>query len=171
MEDLADLAHGLRVGGAGREVAAEVQPPEQPAPTVVPLRRVGQAPRHQRLALQQDGQVCECPLRTAAAHGHQRLQQSIQAMTAACHMLQAHRNQCLVLQRLTQALTARCWLRWPMRTSSACIDVPVCHASQAPYLTSMSSRRMGSNQREHVRHGFSLGGLCERHGAHDFAQF
>ncbi len=51
VEHLAHLAHGLRVGGAGGEVPLEVQAPEQAAPAVVPLRRVGQAPWHQRLAL------------------------------------------------------------------------------------------------------------------------
>ena len=51
VQDLADLAHRLRVGGGRREVAAPVQAPVQAAPPVVSVRRVGQAPRHQRLAL------------------------------------------------------------------------------------------------------------------------
>ena len=47
----ADLAHRLRVGGGGGEVALPVQAAKQAAPAVVPVRRVRQAPRHQRLAL------------------------------------------------------------------------------------------------------------------------
>lgn len=88
VEDLADLAHGLRVGRAGREVAAVVQPPKQPAPAVVPLRRVGQAPRHQRLALQQRIQAVGAGLLCAQAPWNQRLalQQLIWAVTAICPM-------------------------------------------------------------------------------------
>jgi hypothetical protein len=53
MEHLAHLAHGLRVGGAGGEVAVPVQPAKQAAPPVVPVSSVGQAPGHQRLSLHQ----------------------------------------------------------------------------------------------------------------------
>ena len=88
VEHLADLAHGLRVGRAGREVAAQVQPPKQPAPAVVPLRRVGQAPRHQRLALQRFIPAVSARLPSAQAHGRQRLAvpQLIWAVTAVCRM-------------------------------------------------------------------------------------
>lgn len=51
VEHLAHLAHGLRVGGAGGEVARQVQPAKEAAPAVVAVRGVGQAPGHQRLAL------------------------------------------------------------------------------------------------------------------------
>lgn len=47
------LAHGLGVGGGGGEVALPVQPAKQAAPAVVPVGGVGQAPGHQRLALQE----------------------------------------------------------------------------------------------------------------------
>jgi hypothetical protein len=45
------LAHGLRVCGAGGEVAVQVEAAKEAAPAVVPVGCVGQAPRHQRLAL------------------------------------------------------------------------------------------------------------------------
>ncbi len=51
VEHLAHLAHGLRVGGGGGEVAGRVQPAKQPTPSVVALRGVGQAPGHQILTL------------------------------------------------------------------------------------------------------------------------
>ena len=56
VEDLADLAHGLGVGGGGGEVSVGVQAAKQAAPAVVAVGRVGQAPRHQRLALQRISQ-------------------------------------------------------------------------------------------------------------------
>jgi hypothetical protein len=49
------LAHGLRVGGGGGEVAVPVEAAKQAAPAVVAVGGVGQAPGHQRLALWEEG--------------------------------------------------------------------------------------------------------------------
>ena len=79
----AHLAHGLRVGGAGGEVAPRVQAPKQAAPAVVPRGRVGQAPGHQRLPLQvRQG----CPVRRTASTPHVHWATGSAAPTGArCH--------------------------------------------------------------------------------------
>lgn len=51
----AHLAHGLRVGGGGGEVAVPVEAAKQAAPAVVAVGGVGQAPGHQWLALWEEG--------------------------------------------------------------------------------------------------------------------
>ena len=63
VEDLAHLAHWLRVSGGRGEVSVEVQAAKQAAPAIVAVGRVGEAPWHQGLALHQGARcvyVCVC---------------------------------------------------------------------------------------------------------------
>ena len=51
VEHLAHLSHGLRIGGAGREVSIPIQATKQTPPAIVSLSRVRQAPRYKWLTL------------------------------------------------------------------------------------------------------------------------
>lgn len=67
------LAHGFRIGDRGAEEAVPFQTPVETGPVIVPIRRVGQAPRNQGVGLSVRGiATCSAGGTAADALGHLR---------------------------------------------------------------------------------------------------